>query len=92
VVQIQVAQCDPKKPNDILKMNADGETGEGGDDLLESFRNMVVMAYSSLITSAKPVQMGNYQSLSSKNPDEDFIDVEAVIQESEAADTEMFPI
>jgi len=60
--------------------------------LVHNCRNMVVMAYSSLITSAKPVQMGSYQSLSSKNPDEDFIDVETVIQESEAADTEMFPI
>lgn len=90
VVQIQVAQCDPKKPNDILKMNADSETGDGGDDLLESFRNLLVMAYSSLITDVKPIQMGNYQSLSSKNPDEDFIDVESVIEESEKADLEMF--
>lgn len=35
ISQIQSAQCDPKKPNDILKMNADAESGEGGDDSLE---------------------------------------------------------
>ena len=36
VIQIQSAQSDPKKPNDILKMNADPETHEGGDDVLEA--------------------------------------------------------
>ena len=36
ILQIQSAQSDPKKPNDILKMNADPETGDGGDDVLES--------------------------------------------------------
>lgn len=35
IVQIPVAQSDPKKPGDILKMNADAETGEGGDDALD---------------------------------------------------------
>lgn len=90
VVQIQVAQCDPKKPNDILKMNADPETGEGGDDLLEAGRNLIVMAYAALITSATPVKMGNFQSLSQPKADEDFIDVDAVIEESERMDLETF--
>jgi hypothetical protein len=36
IVQIQSAQSDPKKPNDILKMNASPEDGQGGDDVLEA--------------------------------------------------------
>ena len=36
IQQIQAAQSDPKKPNDILKMNANSEDGTGGDDLLEA--------------------------------------------------------
>lgn len=88
--QVQCAQYDPKKPNDILKQNADKETGEGGDDALESGRNGIVGAYSALISEAKPVQMGNYKSLSEPRTDENFIDVEAVIQESEAMDAETF--
>lgn len=36
ITQICSAQCDPKRPNDILKMNANPEDGSGGDDNLES--------------------------------------------------------
>jgi len=89
IQQIQAAQSDPKKPNDILKMNADPETGEGGDDCLESFRNMIVMAYSSLLSEAKPVQMGNFKPLNEPQEQEDFIDVEAVMIESERMDFEV---
>lgn len=81
IFQIQAAQSDPKKPNDILKMNADAESGEGGDDLLEAFRNAVVMAYSSLLSNARPVQMGNFKSLTLPMPE--YTDVESVIQQAE---------
>ena len=86
IQQIQSAQSDPKKPNDILKMNADAETGEGGDDLLEGFRNSVVMAYSNLLTDAKPVQMGGYKGLNQLETSGEIIDVDVIIRESEALD------
>lgn len=89
VQQIQAAQSDEKKPNDILKMNAHPETGEGGDDLLESFRNAVVMAYSSLLSSATPVQMGNYKSIAQSEQPFEYIDVETVIRESEELDGQL---
>jgi phage terminase large subunit len=87
IEQIQSAQSDPKKPNDVLKMNADAETGEGGDDALESFRNGIVMAYSSMLTFAKAVQMGSFKSLSSSE-ESPVIDVESIIEESERSDLE----
>lgn len=86
VTQIQIAQCDPKKPNDILKMNADRETGEGGDDLLEGFRNLIVMVYSSLITNAVPIQMGSFKSIRESAPTDGYVDIEAEIIEEEARD------
>jgi hypothetical protein len=86
IQQIQAAQSDPKKPNDILKMNADSETGEGGDDLLEAFRNLIVMLYSSLITNAKPVQMGNWKGMAQIPQNTEYIDVDAIIVQSEAED------
>ena len=87
IQQIQSAQCDPKKPNDVLKMNADPETGLGGDDALESFRNGIVMAYSSMVTFAKAVQMGSFKSLSDAG-ESPVIDVEQIIEESERLDLE----
>ena len=87
--QIQAAQSDPKRPNDILKMNADTETGDGGDDLLESFRNMIVMAYSSLLSAATPVKMGNFESASESRPESQILDIESVIKESEEKDFEL---
>jgi phage terminase large subunit len=86
IQQIQCAQSDPKKPNDILKMNADPETGEGGDDHLENFRNAIVMAYSSLLSHATPVKMGNYESAHEAGNGTEYVDVEAVIREAEAVD------
>ena len=62
ISQIPVAQNDPKKPGDIIKMNADPETGEGGDDALEGARNGLCMALSTLISHAKPLQMGSYRA------------------------------
>ena len=89
ILQIQAAQCDPKRPNDILKMNADPETHEGGDDLLEAFRNFLVMLYSSLLQTAKPIKMGDYRGLVESSGNEGFLDVEAVIEESERVDSEL---
>lgn len=80
ILQIQSAQCDPKKPNDVLKMNADPETGDGGDDCLESFRNMIVIAYSSLIKTAMALSTGKYQSLNSSAPASDVIDIDVEIE------------
>lgn len=86
--QIQAAQSDPKKPNDILKMNAEAEryieSGEGGDDILEAFRNSLVMAHSSLITCATPIQIGSYKSLTQAPPET--MDIESQIMESLALD------
>lgn len=73
IEQVRNAQCDLKKPNDIIKQNADRETGEGGSDALESARNGIVMAYNSVLTVAKPMQMGNYQSLSDPHEQSDQI-------------------
>jgi hypothetical protein len=79
ILQIQSAQCDPKRPNDVLKMNCDPETLEGGDDELEAFRNMIVMAYSSLLSSARPLQMGAYQSENAKQLTVETVEVEGQI-------------
>jgi len=84
--QIQTAQYDDKKPNDILKQNADRETGEGGDDALESARNGIVGAYSNLLTDCKPVQMGSWKGMSHQIEQGGYIDVDAIIAESEAAE------
>lgn len=64
--QIQVAQADEKKPGDIVKMNADRETGEGGDDFLEMWRNACVSEYNSVLRDAKPIRMGNYETVSDR--------------------------
>lgn len=69
IQQIPMAQYDPKKSGDIVKMNYDGENQTGGDDSLECARNGLVMAYSSIISTATPMKMGNYQSIS--NPETD---------------------
>ena len=84
--QIQTAQYNEKKPNDILKQNADRETGEGGDDALESGRNGIVGAYSNLLQDAKPVQMGSFKGLSQQIENGGYIDVDVIIAESETAD------
>jgi hypothetical protein len=88
ILQIQSAQCDPKKPNDILKQNANPEDGTGGDDVLEAFRNMIVMAYSSLLSNAKSVQMGAYKSARQIDDSDEVIDVDAQIMAAERADAE----
>ena len=88
ILQIQSAQCDPKKPNDILKQNANPDDQTGGDDVLESFRNMIVMAYSSLLSNAKPVQMGAYKSARQIDNSDEVIDVDAQIMAAERMDAE----
>lgn len=96
IFQIQCAQCDPKRPNDIQKMNFDPDKEDSpADDYLESCRNLVTMAYSSLLSTAMPVTMGNYQSETKKLTDQT-IDVEgmvvlaggAVIEANELTDAE----
>ena len=89
IQQIQCAQSDPKKPNDILKMNADPETGEGGDDYIENFRNAITMAYSSLLSSATPVKMGNFQGAQDTAKEPEYQDVEEIMRESERIDFEL---
>jgi phage terminase large subunit len=87
ITQIQSAQSDPKKPNDILKMNCDPETLEGGDDYLEGFRGAIVMAYSGLLKNAKPVQFGNWKGLNApQEQSSGYNDTDAVIAESEAVE------
>ena len=89
ITQIESAQCDPKKPNDVLKQNADKETGEGGDDQLESARNAIVMARSSILTDAKPIRMGNYKGLCLNGAsDTEYVDIETQMIEAEELDME----
>lgn len=89
IFQIQAAQSDPKKPNDILKMNfnpsldPDGDAYGKGDDILEAYRNMIVMAYSSIVSAARPLQMGTFQSLTAPS-NSDYVDVDSIIAEAEA--------
>lgn len=86
--QVRCAQYDPKKPNDILKQDADKETGEGGDDALESARNGIVAAFNMVLTSCKPVQMGNFKSLNAPQEPQHYTDVDAVIMEAEQKEAE----
>ena len=87
--QIQTAQCDPKKPNDVLKQNADSETGEGGSDALESGRNGICGAYNTVMKSAAPIRLGAYQPLVGNGAETDgWRPVEAVILEAERNEEE----
>jgi phage terminase large subunit len=86
ISQIQCAQSDPKKPNDILKMNADPETGEGGDDVLEGFRNGIVMAYSGLLKNAKPINFSGWKGLSAPVNEIGYTDTGAIIADAEEVD------
>jgi PBSX family phage terminase large subunit len=86
VFNLEVDDCHEYFANGILVHNCDPETHEGGDDELESFRNSLVMAYSSLITNAKPVQMGSWKGLNQIQQASEYIDVDAIIVQSEAED------
>jgi hypothetical protein len=87
--QIQTAQYDPKKSNDVLKQNADAETGEGGSDALESARNGVCGAYNSVMKNAKPLRLGGYQPLIGNDGMSDgYIPVEVVIAEADRNEEE----
>ena len=89
ILQIQSSQSDPSRPNDVLKMNANPEDGTGGDDLIESFRNSCVMAYSSLLKNAKPMRLGGYQPLIGNDGVSDgYIPVESVMAEAERNEEE----
>jgi hypothetical protein len=54
--------------------------------LVHNCRNAIVMAYSSLITNAKPVQMGSWKGLSQIPQTTEYIDVDSIIVQSEADD------
>lgn len=73
IAQISIAQADEKRMGDVMKMNADRETGEGGDDSLEMWRNAVVSEFNSVLRDAKPMQMGDYKSLVDVDSNEDAI-------------------
>ncbi len=64
IAQIPMAQAHETRKGDIAKMNADAETGEGGDDALEAMRNDLVMEPSGACNWAIPVNMGNYKPIS----------------------------
>lgn len=56
--------------------------------LVHNCRNMIVMAYSSLLSNAKSVQMGNYKSARQIDNSDEVIDVDAQIMAAERADAE----
>ena len=82
--QIQTAQYDPKKPNDILKQNADKETGEGGSDALECARNGIVHAYNSVLKSCAAVQTGGFKAVGESISSGQITDVSEIIAAAEA--------
>ena len=66
IQQIPLAQHDEKKPGDVMKMNADPESEEGGDDALDGARGGIVMAIETGLKEAFPATVGSYQAISSK--------------------------
>ena len=83
--QVQTAQCDPKKPNDIIKQDADHETGEGGSDALECARNGLQSAFNQVLKSAMPMRLGSFQSVNqSQENGSEYRTVEDIIAEAEA--------
>src|ERR1035437_4250602 len=54
--------------------------------LVHNCRNLIVMLYSNLLSDAKPVQMGNWKGLNNQIEQGGYIDVDVIIQESEAAE------
>ena len=89
IQQIQCAQSDPKKPNDILKMNASSEgDGSDGDDYLESARNSLVMAYSSILKNCKAVQSGGFKPVGSNEKFGQITDISEIIETAEREDLE----
>lgn len=64
IQQIPLAQNNEKRPGDIVKMNADPDTGDGGDDAIECARNGLVSTPSTCIKFAKPLSVGRmYQMI-----------------------------
>ncbi|MDE2106129.1 MAG: hypothetical protein KGL39_53395, partial [Patescibacteria group bacterium] len=86
--QVKTAQVDEKKPDDIVKQNADRETGDGGSDALEGARNGLVLAYSGGLENARAIQMGSFQSAYQQPKEQEYIDVDAEILECERLDRE----
>lgn len=64
IAQIPMAQAHETRKGDIAKMNADSETGEGGDDALEAARNDLVLEPSGAVSWAIPISMGSYRPIS----------------------------
>ena len=89
ISQIQSAQSDPKKPNDILKVNASPEgDGSDGDDYLENFRNAIVMAYSSLLKNCRAIQTGGFKPVGSGDEFGQITDISEIIETAEREDLE----
>jgi hypothetical protein len=44
IAQIPALQHDPNRPEDVLKIDVDDDTGEGGDDAADAFRYLVQTA------------------------------------------------
>ena len=61
--QISSAQCDEKRPQDVEKFDADPETAEGGDDLLDCLRYAYCGNPSVALEWAKPIGVGSYNSV-----------------------------
>jgi phage terminase large subunit len=57
IVQIPMAQCHETRMGDVIKMNADIETGDGGDDALEAARNGLVFERGGVTRFAMPVPL-----------------------------------
>lgn len=55
--QFPVMQHDPNKPEDVMKLDAD-EEGRGGDDDMDALRFLVASNPNSVISFAKPLQVG----------------------------------
>ncbi len=64
IAQIPMCQCHETRKGDIAKMNADSETGEGGDDAIEAARNMLVLEPSGVCSWAIPISVGSYKPIS----------------------------
>ena len=86
--QVMTAQYDPKKPNDILKQDADKETGEGGSDALECARNAIVHAYNTVLKNCKAVQAGGFKSIGSGDNGGQIGEIAEIIETAEREDLE----
>jgi phage terminase large subunit len=57
IEQIPMAQHCEKRPEDVDKMNADPETGEGGDDALDCLKGIIGSSPAGVLKFARPVPL-----------------------------------